>query len=80
MGIASLIVTFVVIWWMLLFISLPFGVRREENPGLGHETGAPAKTHLKIKIMVVSILAAAITAGFYWAQANGLITFDPRSR
>ena len=36
----SAVVVFIVIWWLVLFMVLPFGVRRTESPEMGHDPGA----------------------------------------
>ena len=42
----SAVVVFIVIWWLVLFMVLPWGVRRTETPEAGHDPGAPAKPML----------------------------------
>ena len=44
--IVSYIVTFVCIWWLLFFMSLPIGI--ESNEKVGIEGSPPKKTHLKL--------------------------------
>jgi len=39
-------IIYIVIWWILFFISLPLGVKRSENLLPGQDTGAPEKTYL----------------------------------
>ena len=34
-------VLFFLLWWVVLFTTLPFGVRRAENPEPGIDPGAP---------------------------------------
>ena len=35
--------TFFITWWLVLFTTLPFGVKRLENPAERMEVGAPEK-------------------------------------
>ena len=39
----EIVVIFVLVWWMAFFVSLPFGIRRVENPEPGMEPGAPGR-------------------------------------
>ena len=41
MNIFSGIVVFVLIWWMIFFCTLPFGIRNIEQPKDGSMPGAP---------------------------------------
>ena len=50
-----------VIWWILFFISLPLGVRKSENLLPGQDSGAPEKTYLWKKFIIVSILTLIFT-------------------
>jgi predicted secreted protein len=51
---------FMVIWWVVLFSVLPWGVRRQENPELGHDPGAPAVPYLKRKILVTTLITLVL--------------------
>jgi predicted secreted protein len=59
---------FFVIWWLCLFVVLPFGVRSQHETGEvapGTEAGAPHKPHLFRRALVTTALAAVIFSGFY---------------
>jgi len=58
----SIFAIYFIVWWLTLFMVLPFGVRKEDNPESGHEHGAPAKPMLVRKAMITSVLAAVGTA------------------
>jgi predicted secreted protein len=47
---------YIVVWWVVLFAVLPWGVKREENPEPGHDPGAPAVTHLKRKLIATTLI------------------------
>jgi predicted secreted protein len=51
---------YIVIWWVVVFAVLPWGVRREENPGPGHDPGAPAVPHLKRKLIITTLITFVI--------------------
>ncbi len=44
MSIISLFAIFFVLWWLVLFAVLPFGVKRDEKPELGNDPGAPVNS------------------------------------
>lgn len=55
------IAMYVVIWWIVLFAVLPFGVKPTETPGgKGQMTGAPEKPMMGKKVIWTSIVAAVV--------------------
>ncbi|MDJ0894465.1 MAG: DUF1467 family protein [Alphaproteobacteria bacterium] len=71
------LVTFAIIWWMVFFCALPFGVQRNPDPELGEDPGAPANPRLLLKAGVTTAIAAALTVAAYFAVESGLISFVP---
>ena len=71
MSIAQVAVFFLITWWMVLFVTLPFGIRRLEDPELGQERGAPEKPRMWIKAAVTTVAAVAITGAVYVAVESG---------
>lgn len=68
MSLISSIAIYFVLWWLCLFIVLPFGVRNQHESGdvtLGTEHGAPDKPQLARKVLITTLLAAIIFAGVY---------------
>ena len=61
MSLFECFIIYVVIWWILFFISLPLGVRKSENLLPGQDSGAPEKTYLWKKFIIVSILTLIFT-------------------
>lgn len=70
---------FVVVWWLVLFITLPFGVQRTEESELepGQEPGAPAKPMMWRKIAVTTLITIVLWVLFYFLSETGLISFRP---
>ena len=54
-------IIYLVIWWILFFISLPLGVKRSESLLPGQDTGAPEKTYLWKKFTIVSLISLIFT-------------------
>lgn len=79
MNIATIILVYVIAWWMVFFAVLPFGVRSqhetEEGVTEGTEPGAPANPMLKKKILITSLIAVVITTAYYFLATSDLITF-----
>ncbi len=77
MKITSMIAVYFVIWWVTLFLTLPFGVKNAGEAGVaveeGHEPGAPMQHLMWIKAGVTTVLAGVIFACVYYAVTQGLL-------
>ena len=69
------IMTYVIIWWTVLFAVLPWGNKPPEKPGPGHATSAPEKPRLLVKFAVTTVISAVILAGVWWLVNSDLISF-----
>jgi predicted secreted protein len=69
------VAVYVVTWWIVLFAVLPFGVQREESPQPGVDPGAPARPHMKLKLLATTLVSFLVWLGFYLAVREGLIDF-----
>ena len=49
MTIYGAIVTYMVSWWLIFFMALPFGAAPEEHPQAGNVESAPARPRLLLK-------------------------------
>ena len=57
-----------VIWWVTLFLVLPYGNRSQaeaQDRALGTDPGAPVNARIGLKLIINSILAALVL-GIYW--------------
>ncbi len=68
-------VVFAVLWWMVFFMTLPFGVKTIENPGPGHASGAPERPRLVVKAAIATVIALALTAAAAATVEYDLIDF-----
>ena len=75
MGWVSIAATYVIVWWLVLFTTLPFGVKTPEFTEEGMERGAPEKPRMWIKAGVTTILAAVVTAGIWALLEYNVIDF-----
>ena len=65
MNLVGGIIVFVILWWLVLLMVLPWGVTSQLEAGdirPGTEPGAPARPWLLIKVLATTI----ITAGLWW--------------
>ncbi len=60
MQIFSYFLFFVVIWWVLFFIFLPFKNEISKDWQVGNANSAPIKSYLLIKVILTSVLSLII--------------------
>jgi predicted secreted protein len=68
---------FFMIWWVVLFAVLPWGVHSQRESGevpSGTDPGAPAIAKLGRKLLWTTLVSAAIFAACYVAFAERLVT------
>ena len=61
----SMLVIYLLIWWVTLFAVLPLGVRGQAEDGKivkGSEPGAPVDSQMKRKIILTTIISVVIWA------------------
>ena len=72
----TIMAIYFVVWWITLFLVLPFGVKNADEAGevveQGHERGAPVATRLATKAAINTVLAAVVTAAIWWAVNSNL--------
>lgn len=71
MGIVSGIVTFLVIWWVVLFLVLPIGVkisRKKKRPS--YASSAPDRFSWKRTFMYTTLVSIMIFIMFWFFQAE----------
>jgi predicted secreted protein len=74
MDIVGGIVVYLVVWVVVLFMVLPFGVRQPEETETGHMPGAPENPHIGLKFTVTSGITAVIWIALYFAVDFGWIS------
>ena len=75
----SLFVSYLLIWWMTLFIVLPLGVRGQAEAGQvveGSEAGAPVDSNIKNKFKLTTIVASVIWLVVSIIIWSGVISWD----
>jgi predicted secreted protein len=69
------VVVYILLWWWIFLMTLPFGVESVESPGKGHAPSAPAKPQLLIKAAVTSVIALILWFGINAVIGSGVISF-----
>ena len=81
MSIPFALAVFFIIWWVVLFVTLPFGARSSHEAGIevmeGTEKSAPIKPRLFIKFLVTTVIALALFGLFYYIYTNDLLAIRP---
>ena len=70
-------VIFVIVWWLVLFMVLPFGARPPDEVEPGMAPSAPARPRMGLKIAVTTVIAIGVTALILWLLQSGLIQLRP---
>jgi predicted secreted protein len=77
MGWLSGILVYLVVWWLVIFMVLPWGVKPPDNPGPGHATSAPDQPMLWRKAAITSVITAVVWVIIYLAVENSWVSFRP---
>lgn len=65
------IVLYLMLYWLCIFMVLPWGNAPPDTVEMGHSTGAPANPRLKRKFIITAFVAAAV-----WLLVFSLIKMD----
>ena len=71
MSVFTGIILYLMLYWLSIFMVLPWGNQAPENVEMGHSTGAPANPRLKQKFIITAFVAAAL-----WLIVFVLIRLD----
>ena len=75
MGWVSGIVVYILIWWIVIFAALPYGNKPIEEGGVDGVSGAPEIANIKQKMIVTSLISAAIWVLAFILINSGLFDF-----
>ena len=82
-SISTAIAIYFVLWWVVLFAVLPFGVRSQmENSEAiaGTDPGAPSAARMGRKLLWTTAISAAIFAAGMWAFRAGYLNIERLSQ
>ena len=75
MELVSGIVVYILLWWWVLFMVLPFGAKAPETIEHGHAPSAPEKPRLLKKMLITSVIAAVLWFGVDAIISSDIFTF-----
>ena len=76
MGLVSGIVVYILLWWWVFLMTLPFGAKASEAIEVGHATSAPAKPMLWRKAAITTVIAGILFAIVYWVIVSEVIRLE----
>jgi predicted secreted protein len=74
LSIVSTLVVFTIIWWIVFFIALPIGIRRDANPQIGNDSGAPENPMIAKKMLYTTAITLPLTIVYYLLVENGILS------
>jgi predicted secreted protein len=72
-----------VLWWLVLFLTLPFGVRSQHEDGdgaPGTDPGAPILARMGRKLLLTTLISGVIFAIGMWAYHQGYFNIERLSK
>ncbi|WP_119165729.1 DUF1467 family protein [Algihabitans albus] len=69
------IIVFVIVWWVVIFMVLPWGARPPETPEPGHAPSAPEHPRLLRKVIVTTVISSVVWLAIYAAVESELVSF-----
>ena len=78
MSLTEIVVVYIIIWWLVLFMVLPFGITRVDPDTLlpGQDPGSPAKGRMVLKLSITSGITTVLVGIYYFVATTGLISFS----
>ena len=77
--VSTLFAIYFVVWWVTLFVTLPFGVRSQHEEGggaPGTDPGAPVASQMGRKLIWTTIVATVVFVAFYALYASHAVTLE----
>jgi predicted secreted protein len=81
--ISTALAIYFVLWWVMLFVTLPFGVRSQHEDGVGvpgTDPGAPILTGMGRKLIWTTLLSAIVFAFGMAAYHAGYLSIERLSK
>ena len=86
-SISTAFAIYFVLWWIVLFLTLPFGVRSQHEDGEGAgklipgtDPGAPVIARMGRKLIWTTLISAVIFAVALWAYYQGFLNVERLSK
>ena len=75
----TVLAIYFIVWWLVFFTVLPWGIRSQEEQGdvvRGTDPGAPTVHGLKTKLLWTTGVSTIVFAAFYWAFVTKAVALD----
>ena len=82
-SISTAFAIYFVLWWIVLFVTLPFGVRSQHEDGEsapGTDPGAPIASQMGKKLIWTTAISAVIFGIANWAYQAGYLNIERLSK
>ncbi|ARN85418.1 DUF1467 family protein [Candidatus Nucleicultrix amoebiphila] len=76
MSIVSAIVTYLMVWWVVLFTVLPWRNEPVLHPLQGHDKSAPRNPQILFKLLITTLISSILSAIIYFLIKNTFITLN----
>jgi predicted secreted protein len=70
-------IIYIIVWWLVLFLVLPFGAQPLDSVQPGTAPSAPARPRIGLKMAITTVIAAILTALVIWLLNSGMIQIRP---
>lgn len=80
MSLLTLVFTYLIVWWTVLFAVLPWGNRQPLEPEHGMAYGAPVNPNIKKKLIATTILSFIVLIIIYTIVELNIIDFREIAR
>lgn len=75
MSLLSLVFTFILVWWTVLFMVLPWGNRQPDMAEVGMMHGAPVNPNMKKKLIATTVVSLIVLGMIYACIEMNIIDF-----
>ncbi len=75
MNIGTGVVSFIIIWWLVLFTVLPWGIQSNANPAIGEDRGAPVRARIFMKAIVTTGITCVLWGMLFGAIELNIFSF-----
>ena len=82
-SISTALAIYFVLWWVTLFLTLPFGVRSQHEEGEGApgtDPGAPIMARMGYKLIWTTVISGIIFGIGMWAYRAGYLSIERLSK
>ena len=79
MSLSSAAAIYFIMWWLVLFAVLPWGIRSQHEEGEfepGTDPGAPAVHGLGGKLIWTTLISSIVFGAFCWAYVTKAVAFE----